>query len=81
MLPWQALLSIQDFLTLLNLAQLITSRRRSGRANSSSSPVLKITGQEHSDRYKPTASIEQWIGPAVDTQLNLLFHAQRYWTR
>lgn len=38
--------------------------------------VLKIAGQEHPDRHRPTAGIKQWMAPAVDTQLNQLFHTQ-----
>jgi hypothetical protein len=38
--------------------------------------LLKIAGQEHPDRHRPTAGIKQWMAPAVDTQLNQLFHTQ-----
>jgi hypothetical protein len=38
--------------------------------------VLKIAGQEHPDRHRPTEGIKQWMAPAVDTQLNQLFHTQ-----
>jgi hypothetical protein len=41
-----------------------------------SSAVLKIAGQEHPDRHRPTLAIKQWMAPAVDTQLNQLFHTQ-----
>ena len=40
------------------------------------SSVLKIAGQERPDRHRPTESIKQWMVPAVDTQLNQLFHTQ-----
>ena len=36
--------------------------------------VLKIAGKEHPDRHGPTAGIKQWMAPAIDTQLNELFH-------
>lgn len=36
--------------------------------------VLKIAGQEYPDRHRPTEGIKQWMAPAVDTQLNQLFH-------
>jgi hypothetical protein len=29
--------------------------------------LLKIAGQEHPDRHRPTAGIKQWMAPAVDT--------------
>jgi hypothetical protein len=38
--------------------------------------VLKIAGQEHPDRHRPTEGIKQWMAPAVDTQLNQFFHTQ-----
>lgn len=38
--------------------------------------LLKIAGQEHADRHRPTEGIKQWMSPAVDTQLNQLFHTQ-----
>jgi len=37
---------------------------------------LKIAGQEHPDRHRPAEDIKQWMAPAVDTQLNQLFHTQ-----
>jgi len=37
---------------------------------------LKIAGQEHPDRHRPAEGIKQWMAPAVDTQLNQLFHTQ-----
>ena len=38
--------------------------------------MLKIAGQEHPDRHRPTAGIKQRMAPAVDTQLKELFHIQ-----
>jgi hypothetical protein len=42
--------------------------------------LLKIAGQELPDRHIPTAGIKQWMAPAVDTQLNQLFHTQFHQT-
>ena len=42
--------------------------------------LLKIAGQEHPDRHRPTAGIKQWMAPAVDTQLNQLFRTQFHQT-
>jgi hypothetical protein len=36
--------------------------------------LLKISGPEHPDPHRPTAGIKQWIAPAINTQLNQLFH-------
>jgi hypothetical protein len=38
--------------------------------------MLKIAGQEHPDRHRPTIATKQWMAPAVDKQLNQLFHTQ-----
>ena len=38
--------------------------------------MLKIAGQEHPNRHRPTAGIKQWMAPAVDKKLNQLFHTQ-----
>lgn len=35
---------------------------------------LDDTEQEYPDRHKPSGGTKQWMAPAVDTQLNQLFH-------